>query len=270
MAHSRKHAKRSKKRHSKRSKKSSKKSTRRLVRKLAKRLRKRSGSKKTRVARRKSSSNAKSRVSERLTINLPFTWKIYGRSGSTSSDNNACWWTSAASDIANYTDYQTLYDEYRIVDLTVIWTPAYSQAPAPQSDSGSESTCGAKVRVFAAADYTDANVSSGVWSTPTDSLATICRFDPLLCFTSADTAPSSLSVKPKCNTAVIETGGSSVAGGTVESPWLNTSMMGIAHYGIKAVPDVTPSSFVSTYTPSNMVAGFHVIKRVTFEFRKPH
>jgi len=245
-------------------------SRRKLRKSLRRKVRKTFASK--RKLRRTSTKKAAARGSKLVTVNTPLnlTIKGFGQGGYGGNTYMYC----SSEDCTEFQAYADMYDEYRIVDMTVIFSPSYTvanfDAVADLSQLIHHKGERAGLRMFAAALDHQQVPADPPYNNGYNSTWEICRHDPLYVFSTLDTSPTSVSVKPCINSSVISSGNDSVAAGIVVSPWLRTAIQHVEHYGLMIVPDGSADSIMRLYSETTVAGCFNILKRTTFEFRGLH
>jgi len=148
----------------------------------------------------------------------------------------------ALSDLADYTSYISVWDQFRIIEIDLTLVPVTLQS-AP-------STGPAYAFCFVAPDYDDA-------TTPANS-ATMLSYANM-----AVLGPSekySCKIAPCCDAAMTTSAAATISGSmSVRSPWLDCSSPSVVHYGLKAA--------VTQSTSTNLTQ-WNLFARYVVEFRR--
>ncbi len=173
--------------------------------------------------------------------------KIYGTANkgvvtSTSAAEGLYAFSFALSDMADYTSYTSVWDQYRILELDLTLVPLTLQS-AP-------STGPAYAFCYVAPDYDDA-------TTPANTAAML-SYSNL-----AVLGPSekySCKIAPCVDVATTTSAAASITGSmSVKSPWLDCSSPSVAHYGLKAA---------ITQSTSTNLTQWNLFARFVVEFRR--
>lgn len=167
-------------------------------------------------------------------------WAQYGNISSSTATFNNFTWKFALSDLPNYTEFTTLFDQYRITAIEMLFVPTATESVSTTPING----C-----FFAVIDYDDATSLS----TNTDYLQYDTFQQQLLVMPASSV--KKIKLRPRLATAVYGGGAFTSYANTVS--WLDVASPSVEHYGVKVGLAATPVTTI----------GYQVLARYELEFK---
>lgn len=164
------------------------------------------------------------------------------------TDSNGIYWDGAVwvgaangiefslSSLPSYTEFQALFDMYRILKVKVDFLPCFNSGDANEATSGGNSFAIPYMTI--SPDYDNADVPVNEYQMNQYGKAKIVRLDK----------PFSMTVKPRVATQVYKDATTSGYGQGRYGQWIDSSSAGVEHYGLKWFINTTGpgSGFLST------------------------
>lgn len=161
---------------------------------------------------------------------------------STSASEGLYSFSFTLADVADYTNYVSVWDQYKIVGVDIVILPVTNLSPAGTSP--------AYAFLYIAPDYDDATAPAN--STTMLSYSSLAVVGPCEKY--------SFTIRPSVDIATTTSAASAITGSmAIESPWIDCSESDVTHYGIKAA--------VTQSTSTNLTA-WNMFCRYRIQFRR--
>lgn len=153
-----------------------------------------------------------------------------------------------AADMANISEFQSLFDQFRINAVRINFIPSYNVGFQSSATSGSLPI----PYIYTVVDYDDANV-------PT-SIPQLQQYQSLK--TKMFSRPHHRYFKPKCNSAALITSSSTSFGfQSMRAPWIDVSNPGpsVLHYGLRGCIQFTETALLpGGFAPIRVTAIYYL------------